>query len=35
MNQYNVAHVVLDYYMEAEDNVPQILKERTAALRQL
>ena len=30
MIQCNMAHVFLAYYMEAEDNVPQILKERAA-----
>ena len=29
--QCNTAPVFLDYYMEAEDNAPQILKERAAA----
>ena len=31
MIQCNMAHVFLDYYVEAEDNIPQILKERAAA----
>ena len=31
MTQCNMAHAFLGYYMEAEDNVPQILKERAAA----
>ena len=26
--QCNMAHVFLDYYMEAENNIPQTLKER-------
>ena len=30
MIQYNMAHIFLDFYLEAEDNVPQILKERAA-----
>ena len=29
--QCNVACIFLEYYREADDNVPQILKERTAA----
>ena len=33
MIQCNMAQVFLDYHMEAEDNVPQILKERAAARR--
>ena len=28
--QYNMAHAFLDYYIEADDNIPQILKERAA-----
>ena len=31
MIQCNTAHVFLDYYMEAEDNIPQVLKERAIA----
>ena len=31
MTQCNTAHVSLNHCMEAEDNVPQILKERAAA----
>ena len=32
MIQWNMAHVSLNHYVEAEDNVPQVLKE-TAAVR--
>ena len=31
MTQCNTAHVFLDHYMEAENSMPQILKERAAA----
>ena len=31
MTQYSTAPISLNYYMEAEDSVPQILKERAAA----
>ena len=31
MIQSNMAHTFLDYYMEADDTIPQILKERAAA----
>ena len=30
LHQCNMAQVSLDYYLEAEDSVPQILKERAA-----
>ena len=31
MIQYNMAHAFLEYYMEAEDSTPQLLKERATA----
>ena len=31
MIQCNIAHVSLNYHLEAKDNVPQILKEIAAA----
>ena len=35
MIPFNVTHVFPNHYMEAEDNVPQILQERPAARWQL
>ena len=31
--QCNVAHVFLNYFMEVKDNIPQIIKEKAAAIR--